>query len=161
MTSSVKSWSFSFSSFFMSPIYLVISLHPTLFKCLQLRVKKASSFCCLLRENVETDCLPWEMPVWCLYMCLIACVPQSASCSEKELITHIFLLNKLKEVQRVGEKKQEREKIIREDALWVALTLGWMQTDIVIPKGGCSYSMTATDKTCHKFMKNCWKIPIP
>lgn len=58
-------------------------------------------------------------------MCLIACVPQSASCSEKELITHIFLLNKLKEVQRVGEKKQEREKIIRED-LSVALTVSWM-----------------------------------
>lgn len=99
-----------FLLFFMSPIHLLISLHPTLFKCLQLRVKKASSFCCLLRENVETDCLPWELLVWCLYMCLIACVPQSASCSEKELITHIFLLNKLKEVQRVGEKKTwERE----------------------------------------------------
>lgn len=59
-------------------------------------------------------------------MCLIACVPQSASCSEKELITHIFLLNKLKEFQRVGEKKTgEREKIIRED-LSVALTVSWM-----------------------------------
>lgn len=43
-------------------------------------------------------------------VCTCACVPQSASCSEKELITHIFLLNKLKEVQRVGEKKTwERE----------------------------------------------------